>query len=111
VDDLPYPGGRTVAVLGDLGVGQPAPRQQNDAGVAVIDLIGELAFHLMKLEPFMGLERPYFDGFDSSFSISFLNISMEKLRRLGPQWGHLFSSFSTTLTGHETHRLETALSR
>jgi len=80
MDNPTHPGGCAIAVLGDRGVGQPAPRQQNDAGVAVIDLVDELSFHTMELEPFVGLERPCFNRFDRSFSISILNISMEKLR-------------------------------
>jgi hypothetical protein len=92
MDNPTHPGCRAIAVLGDQSVGEPASRQQNNAGVAVIHLIDELLFHTMELEPFMGLERPCFNRFDRSFSISILNISTEKLRQLLPKGGRLYQA-------------------
>jgi hypothetical protein len=94
MDHPTHPRGRAITMPGDLGVGPLAPRQQNDAGVAVIHLIDESSFHTLELAPLMGPERPCFKRFDSSFSISILNISWRSYVHSAPKVGVLRQTFT-----------------
>ena len=49
MNDDADPCGGAAAALGDLAVGHSAERQEDDPGVAGVDRVGQLAFHLVQL--------------------------------------------------------------
>lgn len=71
VNDLPHPGGRTVALLGNPAVRVAAAGQQNHPGMTAIDSVGQLVFHTVEFSAFIRPKRPCFDKVHVWFSTFF----------------------------------------